>query len=509
MEPEDANDEISRSNRRARRSRPPAGLQLMIDGILEEWKSRAFDAAEDAESVKPGAGPVASPAPEVVTVTQVQSDSKTPSDAPLGGGAAFERLRIYGFLQRTDPTFLGSEDWERLRRGVERSVEPIRSDARIRETLQATLERVESRVSAELEECIRTAFAAQWSRDESRAITRTARRQPDAQPDADNTMHTLRALQELDGLLLAHAALPDVLHGATAASDREIYSQAWRAVAIARQVARSGEAFESLDGWLAANERLIDPLFLSAAEASFRDGDRGQAGDSRDASSQILIASAGWLLVARARIRRARAAARDAARQSDPLDAVIARIEKLESGARTPADQWRLVCSDDDDGTQRPAHGRPPAAILLRWLAEGANPVRAAARDAEPVSGATMLGWQSVRGDAMARCTVLFESSAMTATDASNDDRLLVVRFFNAQGEPTRTFDGASANWLGVTTTIAQGRAVFADSAVRQGLSPSSVLQRSGALFVGGEPWLADFETSRPEGDDASGATDD
>jgi len=345
-------------------------------------------------------------------------------------------------------------------------------------------------------------------------------------------MRSLRVLQELDDLLLASAAalgaIPslDVPTGLTSwweTSPPEVRTEgAGRVIrlhALAMHAARRGELFNALDGWFAATERTIDPCFRRAAETlacgEADVGDRDSLIGALMSSERLMTSSTAWITVSRARIRMYRLEAQDAQdaeriaalRRESP--SALRALENLADFAASNLQRWRLVGERADLATLRdvakdPDNFGPMAALVLR-IADALRPLRAAARGIAADARPTALDWQDPRSNARARC--LFSAQGETGSS----DSPFLIRLFDVDGEPTRVFDGQSANWLGTTTTIDSGRAVFAPAELRESVSPVDVLQRAGALFIGGVLWTPRFVTlaSESETTDDIDVTDD
>lgn len=489
------NDANSEGNPRAPKSR----RKLMLRGLLDAWKDRAHDVAFPRQSK--------------------QSSHARPNDEN-SSASLYERLRVYGFFQRTNPALVATAEWEDLRQRVEEATRGALQRALQRfsevEPSQAepftAVERSESRVTRELEEILRLErlhraqridYSPDWLPDgdsshRGNEPAARSRRKEDQLAEAERMQHALRVLQELDGLLLAYAAFFALMPNPRSRDVAELQlnegAGATRAIATAHQVARSGEFFHSLDDWLEALERSIDPVYLAAADSRFQLGFGAQFRQTRDRSTEVILASASWPLVARARIRRYRAAMSDISREraseqrARSLERAAAPYFAIPQSDIPFAARWSRAAeiADSREMQNKPA----PVFSLLQWFLSAERPLRAAARALPSPIPTVRLIWQSPTANMSAHCLIPL---AEDADDESS--RALVIRFFDADGEPTRRFDGLSVDWFGVSVSVTEDRVAVPWWRVRESVGPTDILRRAGALFVDGALWIAQFET--------------
>lgn len=521
----------------------PRGWKLLVASLLEQWKDRAFG------------------------LIDAESDPATRRGDPLLDTARnLERLRLHAFLQRTDPALIADGEWRDLRASIQRSIAALADHPVACKAVLEALDRLQDRLQRELAEHVRNERA--W-RDEAESWPVSAQRGVDQGP---GPVETLALAEELEGLLLATAAMLEVAdpdaaaqraqhrHASTEAAGPpsavdHAAEPAWlnpsrglRVSAIAMQAARSGEAFRMLDRWLHANECTVDPgLRAMAHDAVLRWTSldtRAPMSSSLSDAERTLLASVAWIGTARARIRvyRGELALRSDAEEealgeelieaevpeagtpskapatagqpdeprrpgresTDPgaepaLDLARQRLRefaRLAQSANDAAARWRLAIETAQRGAPMPSRAMSPIFALVGRLANELRPLRAAATARGATEATFALEWSAASGNAHARCTLgrspTGEPGATEPTGSKPGE--LAIRFFDAKGAHWTGLDGQSASWLGVTTTIADGRAVFKTSALREAADPADTIRRGRALFVAGSLWTAEFE---------------
>lgn len=390
-------------------------------------------------------------------------------EAARVGGNSLEFAAVFGFLRRTNPALLSADDWGERRTMIEDLARAVLRSPEKRHELREQLHIARTRAEREL-----AGFLGEQS-------ARVALQQH-GKPSAEDRMHAIQLVERLDAVLLATAF---ALNQVDDANDEMLRA----CEGLATRAALSGDHFELIAGWFAAMERSIDSPFLT---------DRFYwRGEGMRSDDRALLASASWIQTSHARIR--------AYRMNRAQDAATARTRRIllrqehalqlaDEQASSNSDRWLLVQKTFSDDLRGAASMR-----LVHALMWSATPRLAAARAPRMSGGETMLEWHAPDGEHVSICS--FNPRSGTSE--------LIIEFYNAREELARSLDGQSAVWLGVSITIENGRARFANEALRISASPLDALRRSRALFVGGVLWSAiDQDSSANSGADDADESD-
>ena len=404
----------------------PRGTRAALERLLENWLERAESAITHDDLIR---------APRAVAFASV-----------------------FGFLRRTNPRLIASNEWNSARSAIESQARRWLAAPSAVMPLHETL----FGMSRELEREVAAFVQLHTAREHERMYSVAARdrsRPAAASVSVEQRFTALQLAQRIDEVLLAECFVLEC-DGNTPLTT----------VGLGTSASVCGESFHSIEGWFAAMSRSVDPSLRSTRWRCLPD-------HSARASDRALIESASWVATTHARIRLYRTECVAARAEAQEL-ALQQQLESIDRARIENSERWRLIPAATQRQSLQKLRGDESTAVF-RALVASLAPQLAAAKARQPSGGAVHLEWTPEVGAQSASC-LLVPSASPTEFQ---------VRFFDTAGNLDRSLDGVSASWMGCTVTISEATARFAATQLRDSASPLDALRRCGVLFVGSVPW--------------------
>jgi hypothetical protein len=288
-------------------------------------------------------------------------------------------------------------------------------------------------------------------------------------------LELLVALEELDSLLLARAAVARRIESATESPATGSDEQLPLIAAVARWVAYHADRLDGTGEWFKSRAETLSDEAQLAANLS------PQASTVAD---RAFAAACSWIMTAAG----AGSNLEDELTADDSERQIAVLAEAFAFDALADA---RSVIGRIGPTLTASASMAHPGLLACRAISLRTMPALAAAATSQSIEPSAGLSWTCPDSGAV------IEASAM----ADGDSGFITLLCFDTRGDRCRLYDGRELRWLGAVTTIEEGVARIATKDLRATGTVADCFRDAASLRVGDATWM--FSSARFDETDA------
>lgn len=276
-------------------------------------------------------------------------------------------------------------------------------------------------------------------------------------------LELLVALDELDSLLLARAALARWLESSVEPSASEDVGELPMIVAVARWVAYQSDRLSGTEEWFKARAVTLSDEATVVTHLSPR---------ASTPADSAFAAACSWILTAANAVSRL-----EDEEAADPTEEQLSRLAKAYGLDREAS--ARSVLATIRPELSAHASMAHPALLACRAMSLWSQPKLAAASTSGAISPSAAVSWMSPSG------SQVFEVSAVP----ESKPEFISLLCYDAAGNRCNEHDGEQLRWLGAVAVVVDGVAQLATKDLRADGSLENLFQSAACIHVGDAEW--------------------